>query len=277
MRLSHIHGCEVFMHKNFFVHAKERLSEEKAVCVILAAYAVFQIFSCIWFAAHAEARNAALSFVYLLAIPAALLIEWLIDIRFPALFHLFLFLLAAGGILGSCYDVYTVIPAFDEVLHGISGILFCAVGFTLFKRILGEDESKKSFLACLLAGILFSLAIAVLWELFEYACYVLVGADMQEDMIIDGFGSYLLSGSHNETVVIDGITQTIIHYGDGKTYVIEGGYLDIGLYDTLNDMLVCTVGCLLFAAALIPDRKLGGKLKKLLIGRISPSNKEKTE
>lgn len=277
MRLLHRFDSEVIMNKNFFAHTKERLREEKAVCAVFAAFAVFEIFSGFWFAAHAEARNAALSFAYLLIIPAALLAEWLIGIRFPALFHLLLFLLAAGGILGSCYDVYTFLPSFDEVLHGISGILFCAVGFTLFKRILGEDESKKAFLACLLAGILFSLAIAVLWELFEYACYAAGGIDMQEDMIIDGFGSYLLSGSHNETVVIDGITQTVIHYGDGQTYVIEGGYLDIGLYDTLNDMLVCTLGCALFALALIADRKLKGKLKRLLIGRLTHANREKSE
>ena len=114
--------------------------------------------------------------------------------------------------------------------------------------------------------MLFSLAVAVLWEMFEYAAYAFAGIDMQEDMIVDGFSSYLLSGSHNQTVTIDGITQTIIHYGDGQTYVIEG-YLDIGMYDTLNDMLVCTIGCFLFALLLLPDRVLGGKLKDLLIGR----------
>lgn len=254
------------MNRGFLTVTKERLKSDPAACVIFAAFAAFEIFSGIWFAAHAEARNAALSFAYLLILPAALLAEWLLRIRFPALFHLLLFVLAAGGVLGSCYDLYTVLPSFDELLHGISGILFCAVGFTLFRRILGEDGSKKTFFACLLAGVLFSLTIAVLWEMFEYAAYAFAGIDMQEDMIVDGFSSYLLSGSHNQTVTIDGITQTIIYYGDGQTYVIEG-YLDIGMYDTLNDMLVCTIGCFLFALLLLPDRVLGGKLKDLLIGR----------
>ena len=262
------------MTNNFFSCTKKRLREDIPSCVVFAAYAAFQIFSGIWFAAHGDARDSALSFGYILILPAALLAEWLFRIRFPVLFHLLLFVLAAGGVLGSCYDFYTFIPFFDQVLHGISGVLFCAVGYTLFKRILGEDESKKTFFTCLLTGILFSLAIAVLWELFEYASYAFAGIDMQEDMIIDGFSSYLLAGSHSETVVIDGITQTIIHYGDGQIYVVEGGYLDIGMYDTLNDMLVCTIGCFLFAAALLIDRKPGGKLKKLMTGRLEEKKAE---
>lgn len=134
------------MNRGFLTVTKERLKSDPAACVIFAAFAAFEIFSGIWFAAHAEARNAALSFAYLLILPAALLAEWLLRIRFPALFHLLLFVLAAGGVLGSCYDLYTVLPSFDELLHGISGILFCAVGFTLFRRILGGTGAKKPFL-----------------------------------------------------------------------------------------------------------------------------------
>lgn len=77
--------------------------------------------------------------------------------------------------------------------------------------------------------------------MFEYAAYAFFGIDMQEDMLIDGFSSYFLMGTHNATEVIDGITQTVIYYADG-TKVILGGYLDVGLFDTLNDMLVCLMG-----------------------------------
>ena len=104
----------------------------------------------------------------------------------------------------------------------------------------------KNFFLCLLVGALLSLTIANLWEMFEYASYALFGIDMQEDMIINGFSSYFLNGTHSETVVIDGIVKTVIYLSDGNTYVIDGGYLDIGMYDTLNDMLVCLLGCFIF-------------------------------
>ena len=71
-------------------------------------------------------------------------------------------------------------------------------------------------------------------------------------------------GTHNATEVIDGITQTVIYYADG-TKVILGGYLDVGLFDTLNDMLVCLMGGVVYIAALLIDHKLGGRLRRLLV------------
>lgn len=256
------------MKSKIFSQTSDRLKQDPLTCIILALFFIFCIASGIYFSAMGQTRNALMSFVYILLAPVVLLAEYLIRFRFPALFNLLLYFLIAGGILGSCYDVYYTIPCFDEILHGISGLLFAAVGFTLMKRILGNDRSKKNFFLCLLVGALLSLTIANLWEMFEYASYALFGIDMQEDMIIHGFSSYLLSGTHNKTVVIDSIVKTVIYLSDGSTYVIDGGYLDIGMYDTLNDMLVCLIGCLIFVVILLIDHKCGGKLRHLLIGKI---------
>lgn len=256
------------MKKNIFAQTAERLRSDPVTCVILALFFLFCMASGIYFAVSAQSRNALLSFAYILLAPAALAAEYLIGFRFPALFNLLLYFLIAGGILGSCYDVYYTIPCFDEILHGISGLLFAAAGFTLMKRILGGDDSKKNFFLCLLVGALLSLTIANLWEMFEYASYAFFGIDMQEDMIVNGFSSYLLSGTHNETVVVDGIVKTVIYLSDGSTRVIDGGYLDIGMYDTLNDMLVCLVGCAVFTLLILLDYKFGGKCRHALIGKI---------
>lgn len=263
------------MKSKIFSQTSDRLKQDPMTCIILVLFFIFCIASGIYFSAMGLTRNALMSFIYILFAPAVLLAEYLIKFRFPALFNLLLYFLIAGGILGSCYDVYYTIPRFDEILHGISGLLFAAVGFSLMKRILGNDHSKKNFFLCLLVGALFSLTIANLWEMFEYASYALFGIDMQEDMIIDGFSSYLLNDTHNKTVIIDGIVKTVIYLSDGSTYIIDGGYLDIGMYDTLNDMLVCLIGCLIFVVILLIDHKCGGKFRRLLIGKI-PCEYQKT-
>lgn len=263
------------MKSKIFSQTSDRLKQDPMTCIILILFFIFCIASGIYFSAMGQTRNALMSFIYILFAPAALLAEYLIRFRFPALFNLLLYFLIAGGILGSCYDVYYSIPCFDEILHGISGLLFAAVGFTLMKRILGNDRSKKNFFLCLLVGALLSLTIANLWEMFEYASYALFGIDMQEDMIINGFSSYFLNGTHSKTVVIDGIVKTVIYLSDGSTYVIDGGYLDIGMYDTLNDMLVCLIGCIIFVVILLIDHKCGGKFRHLLIGKI-PCEYQKT-
>ena len=252
------------MKSKIFSQTSDRLKQAPLTCIILALFFIFCIASGIYFSAMGQTRNALMSFVYILLAPVVLLAEYLIRFRFPALFNLLLYFLIAGGILGSCYDVYYTIPCFDEILHGISGLLFAAVGFTLMKRILGNDRSKKNFFLCLLVGALLSLTIANLWEMFEYASYALFGIDMQEDTLIDGFSSYYLSGTHNTPALIRDIEQTIIRYGGGRTLVLDG-YLDIGLIDTLHDTAACFLGAAVWFLALTADRAFRGPLRRMLL------------
>ena len=94
--------------------------------------------------------------------------------------------------------MFTIIPFFDALLHCITGFVFACIGFAVPKLFVGEPQSGRMLAVCLLFGFFFSLAIAVLWELFEFAGTSLLGFDMQEDTVVDGFGSYLLSGTHSE-------------------------------------------------------------------------------
>lgn len=250
--------------KQFFSYVKGRVRADKILTAIVFVFIAFCVGSGIYFGVIGQARNCVMSFAYLLVVPVIYAVEYGVRLRFAPLFMAILLFLIAGGILGSAYDLYNYIPRFDEILHGISGVIFAVLGFSLMKALLGKEESNKNFFICLFVGLLFSLSIALLWEMFEYAAYAFFGIDMQEDMLIDGFSSYLLMGTHNATEVIDGITQTVIYYADG-TKVILGGYLDVGLFDTLNDMLVCLMGGVVYIAALLIDHKLGGRLRRLLV------------
>lgn len=252
------------MVKRFFGYVRGRIAADKIVAAVILIYIAFCFCSGIYFAVLGQVRNSAMSWAFLLAAPVVYLVEYWLRLKFVPFFMAILLFLISGSILGSCYDLYTIIPCFDEILHGISGVVFGLFGFALMETVIGKGEGNKNFFICLIVGLLFSLSIALLWEMFEYASYAFFGIDMQEDMIIDGFSSYLLAGSHNETVVINGITQTVITFANGEQWVIEG-YLDVGLFDTLNDMLVCLIGGIVYIAVLAIDRKLGGKAGKWLI------------
>ncbi len=247
-----------------FSEAARELAARKGVCAILAAYALFLLFSALFFGISGQLRNALLSAAYLAIIPLFLLAERGLGLRFGPLFAALLFFLAAGGILGSSYDLYTRIPCFDDILHGLSGGIFACVGFGLAAKVCRKETERRSFFVCLAAGIVFSLAVACLWELFEYAAYAFFGIDMQEDTLIDGFSSYYLSGTHNTPALIRDIEQTIIRYGGGRTLVLDG-YLDIGLIDTLHDTAACFLGAAVWFLALTADRAFRGPLRRMLL------------
>lgn len=212
---------------------------------IFLVYIAFLAFSAIWWAVNFDLRNLLMSVLFMGFVPLMLLAERLFRLDFGALFCASVLFIATGSILGSCFNVYTLIPFFDTLLHGISGIAFAAFGFSLAMRLFGTGEGERLF-GCVAFAFCFSLAVAVLWELFEYGCTMLFGFDMMEDSYVGSISSYLLSGTHNETVTLDGITKTVIYYADGKTFTVNG-YLDLGLIDTVADMAICTLGAAVFS------------------------------
>jgi len=217
--------------------------------VVMTVYALFCLISFIYFCVLGQVRNLLESLFFLLFVPLVFVIEKGMRLRCPAPFLAVVLFICAGSILGACYDFYTLIPFFDTILHTLSGFIFACLGFALIELLIGEAKDKKSFFGCMLFGLFFSLAIGLVWELFEYLGTVAMGYDMQEDTIINSFNSYLLSGTHAKTFDVDGIVQTVIYLKDGSTVTIDG-YLDIGLIDTIEDMSVCFFGSLAYFAAI---------------------------
>ena len=73
--------------------------------------------------------------------------------------------------------------------------------------------------------------------------------DMQKDTVVSAIGSIMLDApGGNHPVVIKDITDVIIVQADGtRTALGLGGYLDIGLLDTMEDLFVNFIGALTFS------------------------------
>ena len=152
----------------------------------------------------------------------------------------------AAEILGEIQSYYIKFPFWDTVLHTINGFLMAAIGFALVDIL---NRSKKFsiqlspvFLA--IVAFCFSMTIGVIWEFFEYGMDQFFGLDMQKDTVIQGFSSVLLDPTKsNIPVPVQDITEVLINGRD----LGLGGYLDIGLIDTMNDLFVNFVGAVLFS------------------------------
>ena len=172
-----------------------------------------------------------------------------------------LLFLCLGALLGSTFNFYFRIPFWDMILHALSGWLFAYIGYEICMRLFPEGDRQGRF-PYFFMGAIFSLAIALLWELFEAGATLLFPLDMQEDTIVHAIRSFYLSGTHDAPTEISAITETVIHYSGGKTLTLPG-YLDLGLSDTLTDMAICLGGALLFLALYPLDRLSGGRLHAL--------------
>ncbi len=250
-------------------YLKEQLKKRPAVTAIMAVYLAFCIASSIYFAVIGRGRDSGYSLVYAAVVPLFYLLEYVTRQRTPVVFVSLILFWLFGSFIGACYNVYTHIRCWDDIMHAFWGVVFAAAGFAVLKMVFGEPDSNKKFFGCLIFSLAFCLMIGVFWEIYEFAIdNISNGYDMQEDTIVNSIRSFLLypGYDHLHTLVIDGIAYTELYDINGNLlYTIEGGYLDIGLMDTMWDIIWCTVSAAALCVVLTVDRFCGKHIYKQMI------------
>lgn len=183
----------------------------------------------------------------LLYLPSWLQVKLRVELPPPLEITILCFIFAAE-ILGEVNAFYVVVPNWDTMLHTLNGFLAAAVGLSMV--ILLNDNEKvvfdlSPFFLALLA-FCFSMTIGVLWEFFEFFMDSFFGMDMQKDTVVHAIHSVTLDPTRtNQVVTISGITDTAVN---GESLGL-GGYLDIGIIDTMKDLFVNFLGALVFSVS----------------------------
>ena len=159
---------------------------------------------------------------------------------FKLLIYVFLFLSLIGG---EVYLLYIKFKYFDTFLHTFSSFIVSGL-FYYICIFLKNKFNKYLFIVCIFS---FAIMIAALWELTEFSIDRILNVDTQKDTVINEINSYYLSDDGKE---IGNVKISNMVVGDYSF----NGYLDIGLYDTIDDMFCAVIGSILFI--------IWGKLKE---------------
>ena len=177
-----------------------------------------------------------------------MLIERSLDINIPPLMEgiIYCFIFAAE-ILGEINSFYTLIPGWDTMLHTINGFLVAAVGFSLVDLFNRSERFsvKLSPLFLAIVAFCFSMTVGVLWEFFEFGMDQFFGTDMQKDFLVTTINSVTLNPDGLNNVEHLPIESLVVNGQDWMAF--PGGYIDIGLIDTMKDLLVNFVGAVVFS------------------------------
>ena len=177
----------------------------------------------------------------LFLIPAFLERSLRIDI--PSVMEvLILLFIFAAEMLGELESYYLQYPYWDTMLHTVNGFLCAAFGFSLVDILTRNDREKfrLSPLYVSLMAFCFSMTVGVLWEFFEFGMDVLFLTDMQKDTVLNTLSTVELTGGVTVLRDINAVTVNGQELG-------LGGYLDIGLYDTMADLFVNFIGAVVFS------------------------------
>lgn len=151
------------------------------------------------------------------------MVEHRLDIELPNTLEIIILLfIYAAEILGEINAYYVTFPYWDTVLHTLNGFLCAAIGFSLLDILNREEKIGFSLSPLYLAIVAFCFSMTV-------------------GVMLDPTGG-------NHPGVIRNITDVIVVQSDGtQTALGLGGYLDIGLLDTMEDLFVNFIGALTFS------------------------------
>lgn len=202
-----------------------------ALCETFAVFTVIMLF------AGGEPDRTLLAFGTLLLAALPLLLEKLFHCRISLPVYIFSLAYAIGPMLGHCWKLYYTVPVWDKLLHISGGVMFAILGAYFFDLLI---KGKGSTAARTVFALCFSMAIAAVWEFCEFGADTFLGMDMQDDTVIHSLTSYLLDGTVGVTGSIPDIQSVAVN---GVPLPVDG-YIDIGLIDSMLDMMLESLGAL---------------------------------
>lgn len=183
----------------------------------------------------------------------------------------------SAEILGEINAFYVKIPIWDSILHTTNGFLMAAIGFALIDLFNRSEKFSIKMSPYFVAffAFCFSMTVGVLWEFFEFSMDQFFGLDMQKDWIVTAINSVKLNPiGANVPIHVD--VQSVVINGEQWNL---GGYLDIGLIDTMKDLSVNFIGAVVFSVIgiLYLKNRERGKLAASLIPQVRNEDKIEAE
>ena len=233
--------------QKFWKQVRIELTENKNTFLVFSGMRIVVILMMILQFFNQNYENMFLCLLTLMLMMMPSILQVTLKIELPSTLEIILLcFIFAAEILGEISSFYIHFPYWDTILHTLNGFLCAAIGFSL-AEILNRHERLQFDLSPLFLAIVafsFSMTIGVLWEFFEFAMDTFFKLDMQKDTVIHTIiSTYLDPTKENLRVVIPGIEEVVIN---GEPLGV-GGYLDIGLIDTMMDMIVNFIGAVIFA------------------------------
>ena len=236
---------------NFLISAHTTLRKKSVVATVYVVLRLMVITVMIAQFFNGNFENVFLCGLTLVLFLLPTIFEKQLQIDLPnALEIIILLFIFAAEILGEIRAFYTTFAYWDTMLHTLNGFLCAAIGFSQVDMCNRHERVSLSLSPVYMAivAFCFSMTIGVLWEFFECTMDQFFLLDMQKDTVVHSISSVMLDLTGGNTpVAIKGITDVIVVCGDQQIPLGVGGYLDIGILDTMKDLWVNFIGAVVFS------------------------------
>ena len=250
--------------KRYHINLIGRIKENKGVFIVYTILRILIVVAMVRSIMIGNYEGTATCILSLLLLLLPSFLEGAMRIQISPLFEAIIYcFIFAANILGELAHFYAHIPIWDTMLHTLNGFLFAAVGFSTVDLLNRSSKNiKLSALYLTLVAFCVSMTVGVMWEFFECGMDLFFGKDMQKDFIVTSFQSTKLDPNNSQFAVpVKDIVSTVINTASGETINVDGGYLDIGILDTMKDLFVNFIGAVVFCIFGFIYEKVGEKSK----------------
>lgn len=231
----------------FWQSVKHELRENRSAFIVYSALRILVIGIMILQIFNKNFQNVFLCLLTLILFIMPSVVQATFKVEFPTLLEIIILLfIFAAEILGEISAFYIRFPYWDTILHTLNGFLCGAIGFSLVEIMNGNKKLRFELSPLFMAVVAFcfSMTIGVTWEIFEFSMDTIYHMDMQKDTVIHSIYTVTLDPlADNNCVGITGISEVAVNGSD----LGLGGYLDIGLLDTMYDLIVNVIGAFVFS------------------------------
>ena len=234
---------------------KEKLKNMSKVDICrLAGFFSFQLAcfaSMVYFLILTDWVKAAMCVICMMFLCIPEILQRAFKFRIQTALYFFILFYAICPMLGFSYKFYYLFSWWDDLLHGFGGVVFAMFGAFLPKAI--NKKAPCSLALCALFGFVFSVAASAVWEFIEFGTDTIFKTDMQKDVLLmETRPSYLLGELMGLPI------DQMGNLGAIDTLIINNtplaGYIDVGLIDTMTDMIVETAGALVYTIIYIAGK-----------------------
>jgi hypothetical protein len=237
--------------QNILAWADKALRRKRNVAIVYILLRFFVLAVMVSQFFHKNFENVFLCLLTLVLFLLPTIVERQLQLDLPDTLEIIILLfIFAAEILGEIRAFYTTFQGWDTMLHTINGFLCAAIGFSLVDMLNRNEKFSLSLSPAFMAivAFCFSMTIGVLWEFFECTMDQFFLLDMQKDTVIHDIASVALDPAGGNTpVIIRGITDVIVVANGEEISLGVGGYLDLGILDTMKDLAVNFVGAVVFS------------------------------
>lgn len=235
--------------QNFWKTVRAELEENKNTFLVYTGLRFLVICVMILQIFNGNYQNVFLCLLTLALMIMPSVIQAAFKVEFPSPLEIvILVFIFAAEILGEISAFYIRFPYWDTILHTLNGFLCAALGLSLVDLMNRQKKMlfELSPLFMAIVAFCFSMTIGVFWEFFEFAMDFFCELDMQKDTVVHVISSTFLDPLRdNNSIIIRDIQNVSVN---GEMLDVNG-YLDIGLYDTMMDLVVNFIGAIIFSVA----------------------------